>query len=271
MDYLKIVLDGYCNPTDKKFLKEYFIRESKKAEAEFYSPEVFLTGCKDAVQYYLINDLYRQKSDARKELLEARQWAKEHDQELFNRTYELEDNLNIESYTVNLWHLTNGRYTGHMYYFEIMHISDTLDLLISIDNLIDEVKNIQPTTTGTDYGALQFDETTLQKIYINFKDSNIWEPIELDDFIDNFRERPKLSLKINDKPLFSYIFHHFKNSFINTGDKNEWMSKHFGIANFGNHQNLSYSNSAKVTQLETINSLLNKMDVRKKQVITNNY
>lgn len=147
MDYLKIVLDGYCNPTDKKFLKEYFIRESKKAEAEFYSPEVFLTGCKDAVQTYLINDLHRQKSDARKELLEVRQWAKEHDQELFNRTYEQEDNLNIENYTVNLYYLTNGRYTGHMDYSEIMHISDTLDLLISIDNLIDAVKNIQPTTT----------------------------------------------------------------------------------------------------------------------------
>lgn len=150
MDYLKIVLDGYCNPTDKKFLKEYFIRESKNAEKEFfYTREVFLTGCKDAVQNYLINDLYRQKSDVRKELLEARQWAKEHDQELFNRTYEQEDNLNIENYTVNLYYLTNGRYTGHMDYSEIMHISNTLDLLISIDDLIDAVKNIQPTGTGT--------------------------------------------------------------------------------------------------------------------------
>lgn len=177
MDYLKIVLDGYCNPTDKKFLKEYFIRESKKAEAEFYSPEIFLTGCKDAVQTYLINDLYRQKSDARKELLEARQWAKEHDQELFNRTYEQEDNLNIENYTVNLWHLTNGRYTGHMDYFEIMHISDTLDLLISIDNLIDEVKNIQPTTTGT--GT----EPT-------FKDLLITDDVRKQQIIDKIRPLP---------------------------------------------------------------------------------
>ena len=150
MNYLTIVLDGYCNLTDRKYLKEYFIRESKKAEAEFYTPEVFLTGCKDAVKNYLINDLYRQRSDVKKELLEARQWAKEHDQELFNRTYEQVDNLNIESYTVNLYNLTNGRYTGQMDYFEITHISDTLDLLISIDNLVDKVKNIQPTGTGTE-------------------------------------------------------------------------------------------------------------------------
>ncbi len=262
MDYLKIVLDGYCNPTGKKFLNEYFTRESKKASELNYTPEEFLTGCKDAVQNYLISDLYRQKSDARKELLEARQWAKEHDQELFNRTYELEDNLHIESYTVNLWHLTNGRYTGHMDYFEIMHISDTLDLLISVGSLIDEVKNIQPTTTGTDYGTLQFDKTTLEKIHVHFDDTGIWESIEMDDFKDNFRERPKLSLKINDKPLFSYLFHYFKKSFINVGNKNKWMMEHFDIANFSKHKTLDYSNSDKATQLEEINVLLDEMGIR---------
>lgn len=263
MDYLKIVLDGYCNPTDKKFLKEYFIRESKKAEAEFYTPKVFYSGCKTAVQTYLIGDLYRQKQEVEKELINAKQWVRENEPDKINQRFDQEDNLNIENYSVNLWHLTNGRYTGHIDYSEIMHISDTLDLLISVDALIDAVKNI-PSIIGTDYGTLQFDETALQKIYVNFKDADIWEPIVMNDFIDNFREVPKLSLKIKDKPLFSYTLHHFKNSFIDAGDKNEWMRKHFGIANFGNHQNPEYKEkSAKATRLETINSILDKMDVRK--------
>jgi hypothetical protein len=120
----------------------------------------------------------------------------------------------------------------------------------------------EPTTT-TDYGKLQFDETTLQKVYVNFADADIWEPIEMDEFIDNFREVPKLSLKIIDKPLFSYILHHFKQSFADAGDKNKWVKQHFGIANFGNSQNLDYSNSDKAAKLEAINSQLDKMDVRK--------
>lgn len=149
MNYLTIVLDGYCNLTDRKYLKEYFIRESKKAEAEFYTPEVFLTGCKTAVQTYLIGDLYRQKQESERELFDAKQWAKENEPDTINQRFEQEDNLNIEDYLVNLWQVTNGRYTGQMDYFEIMHISDTLDLLISVDALIDAVKNIQPTDTGT--------------------------------------------------------------------------------------------------------------------------
>lgn len=262
MDYLKIVLDGYCNPTDKKFLKEYFIRESKKAEVEFYSPEVFLTGCKTAVQTYLIGDLHRQKQESERELFDAKQWAKENEPDTVNQRFEQEDNLNIEDYSVNLWQVTNGRYTCHIDYSEIMHISDTLDLLISVDALIDAVKNI-PSIIGTDYGTLQFDETALQKIYVNFKDADIWEPIAMNDFIDNFREVPVLSLKIKDKPLFSYTLHHFKKSFINVVDKNKWMMEHFDIANFSKHKTLDYSNNDKATQLQDINVLLDKMGVRK--------
>lgn len=123
------------------------------------------------------------------------------------------------------------------------------------------IKQAPPPTT--DYGALQFDNDTLEKIFVAFKNLNIWEPIKMNDFTDNFREMPKLSLKIIDKPMFSYIFHHFKNSFIYEGNKNAWIKERFNIANFGNHNDLSYTNRSKAIKLEEINQLLGKMNIRK--------
>lgn len=139
-------------------------------------------------------------------------------------------------------------------------------LLQDINALIEKYEQLSKhqSTTGTDYGTLQFDKTTLEKIHVHFDDTGIWKSIGMDDFKDNFREIPKLSLKINDKPLFSYLFHYFKKSFINVGNKNKWMMEHFDIANFSKHKTLDYSNSDKATQLEEINVLLDEMGIRKK-------
>ena len=66
MDYLKIVLDGYCNENDRNHLVEYFKREALKAQKDNYSIEVFFDGCKKALsqlQQYYVNQLHKHKSE----------------------------------------------------------------------------------------------------------------------------------------------------------------------------------------------------------------
>lgn len=241
MDYLKIVLDGYCNPTDKKLLKEYFIRESKKAEAESYTHEVFLTGCKTAVQTYLIGDLYRQKQEVEKELIDAKQWVRENEPDTIDQRLEQENNLNIEDYSVNLWQVTNGRYTGHMVYSEIMHISDTLDLLISVDALIDEVKNIQPPTTGKNQAPqiieadLICPKNHLQVLHGMF-DGKIWESVELNDFYLAMNKEPKRKLipKVDNKKFVDWLEENIAPKRNKNTNMNDWFPKLIG-------KNLNYS------------------------------
>jgi hypothetical protein len=43
MDYIKIVLEGYIDNNNKKYLAEYFVREQKKASKEYYSAEEFIS------------------------------------------------------------------------------------------------------------------------------------------------------------------------------------------------------------------------------------
>ena len=49
MNYMTIVLQFRNNPSIIDYLDRYFIREWKKAEANYYSAEEFFQGCQSAI------------------------------------------------------------------------------------------------------------------------------------------------------------------------------------------------------------------------------
>ncbi len=49
-DYKKIILNGYLNQLTKNNLKDYFYREIKKAEKEYYTIKEFIEGCQKALK-----------------------------------------------------------------------------------------------------------------------------------------------------------------------------------------------------------------------------
>jgi len=66
MDYLRIVLDGYCNEITRKHLADYFIREALNAKDKHYSKDEFIDGCKGAVSYlqkFYHDSLQKQKDN----------------------------------------------------------------------------------------------------------------------------------------------------------------------------------------------------------------
>lgn len=60
MDYRKIVLDGYSDRNNRKYLPEYFVREQRKASNEYYSAEEFFSGCESIIEEFsnIIKDQY---------------------------------------------------------------------------------------------------------------------------------------------------------------------------------------------------------------------
>lgn len=66
MDYLKIVLDGYINPSTNEHLTDYFFREFKKVEKEYFSPkEFFESGCLGIIDIFkadIKDRLYKDKN-----------------------------------------------------------------------------------------------------------------------------------------------------------------------------------------------------------------
>lgn len=67
MDYLELILQGYFNPNTNKHLPQYFLREYRKAEKEYYSPREFFGGCHSAIAH-LKELITRQVQERKKEL-----------------------------------------------------------------------------------------------------------------------------------------------------------------------------------------------------------
>jgi hypothetical protein len=119
MNYLKIVLDGYCNENSRNHLVDYFKREALNAQKENYSFDEFFDGCN-----VIINSLTQYYKD----WLDKEQKSNLLDMELNkqkgdNEAYEFYENLykNITLYDVGRPLFEMG-YSGHLYYNEIQLI-----------------------------------------------------------------------------------------------------------------------------------------------------
>jgi hypothetical protein len=142
MNYLEIVLQGYLNKNNRDFLDKYFYREFKKAQKEnFYEADEFFNGCLDVVNF-LKQDLKNKVLDRKKELLMGLEIAKNKTipiKDLQGKSVEQKRKETIEyckkelesetaysigdmSFTVNLIHISNGRYTGSLYNTDIENI-----------------------------------------------------------------------------------------------------------------------------------------------------
>ena len=139
MDYSKIVLDGYCNPIDRKMLKDYFVREMKKSEKEYYTPAVFYEGCKDVINQ-LYDDIKQQKQNELISVFNAIDNAKNTDE--LAELQEIKEQVENTYYMVPLYQFTNGRYNGHLGIYEIMYIEKVLDISRRFAILEDEKKKL---------------------------------------------------------------------------------------------------------------------------------
>jgi hypothetical protein len=143
MDYLKIVLDGYLNPSTREHLTDYFFREFKKAEKEYFSPkEFFESGCLqivEAFKYDIQNKIteeqlkvykmieaansgkfkYYELTDAQMEEPNLVQVAKEKFLKGCNTRL---SGLSEKSFSANLFSLTNARYIGNLSWESIEYI-----------------------------------------------------------------------------------------------------------------------------------------------------
>ena len=101
MDYFEIVLQGYFNDNNREYLSQYFFREYKKAEKEYYEVNEFFDGCLKATEIF----------------------EKEINDRIFKlKKLRLLSEIREEDRTVNLFHLSNGRITKYIHLSEVEFI-----------------------------------------------------------------------------------------------------------------------------------------------------
>lgn len=141
MDYFKIVLDGYFNSNNRKFLTEYFVREQKKAKKDFYSTDEFFSGCDDVIEQFsneIKRQLFKEKNDCHFAISHIKNGTMNFSQSDKSKTYEeqceqalisWEKQLNswtIDSFSVNLFSMNIG-YTGYLWHNDLLLISDAIE------------------------------------------------------------------------------------------------------------------------------------------------
>jgi hypothetical protein len=141
MDYFKIVLDGYINDNNRKYLAEYFVREQKKASKEYYSADEFFSGCNSIVQQFtaeIKRQLYKEKNNCYFAIDHIKNRKMNFSQPDSSLTYEEQcekalkiweeqlKGLSIDNFSVNLFSLNNG-YSGHLWNKDLLFISDAIE------------------------------------------------------------------------------------------------------------------------------------------------
>lgn len=108
MNYLKIIVKGYFDKINRKFLKEYFLREFKKAEKEYFSPEVFFTGCLTVVQEleeHIKAKLHDRKEYLQRQINDAKNGLSQY-RDMEGKTIEQQRQETIENCTLQLSRLS---------------------------------------------------------------------------------------------------------------------------------------------------------------------
>lgn len=139
-DYLSIVLIGHIE--NANYLKEYFIREQKKAEKEFISETEFYNRCGDIITSFK-GELRKKLNDRKKELyffidLLIRE-NKEH--EIKGVRHEL-NTISTNNYTVDLQSFTNNKFIGKLWKLNIDFIEENLRNARQFNASEQEIKNV---------------------------------------------------------------------------------------------------------------------------------
>ena len=134
MDFLNLLLMGYCNQSDRENLDNYFFRELKKAKQEYYTNESFFNGCQNSIE--LLKDICKHRLNERKQELSqlmilttqnknVTEELKKNDIDAFKKEFK---SLKMEDYPVNLAILTKGVYLGNLYFSHIEYIERSINI-----------------------------------------------------------------------------------------------------------------------------------------------
>ncbi|MEG1023272.1 MAG: hypothetical protein RSF34_02285, partial [Flavobacterium sp.] len=140
MDYIDIMLRGYSNENDRKFLSKYLMREFKKAEKEHYNFEEFFNGLINGINklkneyktrlYERKNELCFMLDGAKNDTLTYGDLKGESIEERHKKTIEYCESelseISFENFPINLFHFTNNRYTGFLNYSEVEFIGNQI-------------------------------------------------------------------------------------------------------------------------------------------------
>lgn len=140
MDYLDIVLKGYSDLNNRKYLSKYFHREFKEAEKKHYEADEFFSGCLKIIEAFE-NDINRQFFERKKELYAGLNAAK-HGTAGFAEnkglTYEqlcqeaISDcevelkEISRNDFSVYLNSITKGKIAYSMFYDEVLYIKEAI-------------------------------------------------------------------------------------------------------------------------------------------------
>lgn len=152
MDYLSIVLNGFCDEVARHYLKDYFIRQYKEAEKQHYTADEFFFGCNTAIKK-LESEMQRSLHERKRELYVILDWQKrgmngsadtpkplteENHTAIADIQAELKE-LSKQNFPVNLSIHSQNRYLGHLYWEDTVYISTQIQLAYK------EIKNPAPT------------------------------------------------------------------------------------------------------------------------------
>ena len=163
-------MDGYVNQNSRNFLPQYFAREQKKAEKEFYSSTEFYTGCRNIVNQLITNletQLFREKNECYRAISGIKNGSISfidpnssltHEEQKENSIKEWQNQLNnwtIKNFTVNLFNLSS-KYTGYL----------THDDLVAINSALDQAENLHIETNREN----NYDNTFIESILKGIKE-----------------------------------------------------------------------------------------------------
>lgn len=137
MDYLKIVLQGFFNKNNRRYLDKYFIREFRKAEKDHYELDEFFDGCLDVIKEFE-KDIENQLQARKRELLwiindlkhpkgEETDAEKKAGERLIKELETEANTLDRNNFPVNLRPLTNFLILYDLSFDEVAYIKDTIN------------------------------------------------------------------------------------------------------------------------------------------------
>lgn len=141
MDYIKIVLEGYIDNNNRKYLAEYFVREQKKASKAYFGVEEFFSGCENVIANFAADikrQLYKEKSECYFAIGQLKARTMKFSQPDPSMTHEEQseyslkgwqkqlESLSIDNYCVNLYPLNYGYY-GHLWDGDLKVISNAIN------------------------------------------------------------------------------------------------------------------------------------------------
>jgi len=184
MDFSEIVLKGFCDANNRKFLDKYFVRECKKAEKEqFFEAEEFFNGCLNVVKIFE-GCLQKQVLERKSEILQTLSLAKSNklgypecktpeaievkrnetikycEQELKNVR---PDGIGDLTFTVNLGTLTKGRVYYDMEYCEVLYIKESI--IKAIEQCKTNIEQLPPQPIVKKKAELKIDQIALKYAY----------------------------------------------------------------------------------------------------------